>query len=179
VLRVLSLLEILCGSMGCGAIDRMTEMYFHRSRWLALWKRIEGWSIMQDQAKRTLLSTMLMTLILTGCAGGPLTTREQFTYGGGVLGASTGAIIGAASGSAAAGVAIGGPVGAVAGYLIGESLQGGRVVPKKVEVQKLPYRVSGYSRKFKPQEENMATTSAESGKSSGRAAEDSEGGRIF
>jgi len=182
VLRVLSLLEILCGSIGCEAIDRMTEMYFRRSRWLALWKQIEGWSIMQDQAKRTLLSTMLMTLILTGCAGGPLTTREQFTYGGGVLGASTGAIIGAASGSAAAGVAIGGPVGAVAGYLIGESLQGGRVVPKKVEVQKLPYRVSGYSgysRKFKPQEESTAPTSAESGKSSGRAAEDSEGGRIF
>src|SRR5215831_9256730 len=165
--------------MGCEAIDRMTEMCFHRSRWLALWKRIEGWSIMQDQAKRTLLSTMLMTLILTGCAGGPLTTREQFTYGGGVLGASTGAIIGAASGSAAAGAAIGGPVGAVAGYLIGESLQGGRAVPEKAESQKPPYRVSGSGWKFKPPDENTATTSADSGKGAGRAAEDSEGGRVF
>jgi hypothetical protein len=122
---------------------------------------------------------MLMMVILTGCAGGPLTTREQFTYGGGVLGASTGVIIGAASGSAAAGAAIGGPVGALAGYLIGESLQGGRVDSQKAEVQKLPYRVNGYSWKLRPEEEGTATASDESGKSSGRAAEDSEGGRVF
>jgi osmotically inducible lipoprotein OsmB len=164
---------------GKQASDGMMAIYSCGRRWLTLWKHIEEWSIMQGQAKRTLLSAMLMTVILTGCAGGPLTTREQFTYGGGVLGASTGAIIGAASGSAAAGVAIGGPVGAVVGYLIGESLQGGRVLPRKAETQRAPYRVSGDGWKFKPQEESTATTSAESGKSSRRAAGDSEGGRVF
>jgi osmotically inducible lipoprotein OsmB len=161
------------------AIDGMMDRDSDRSRWLTVWKRIEGWSIMQGQPSRTLFSAMLMTLILTGCAGGPLTTREQFTYGGGALGASTGAIIGAASGSAAAGAAIGGPIGAVAGYLIGESLQGGRAVPRKAESQKSPYRVSGGGWKFKPQDEGTATTSAESGKGAGRAAEDNEGGRVF
>jgi osmotically inducible lipoprotein OsmB len=157
----------------------MMNTYFGGSSRLTLWKRIEGWSIMQGQASRTLLSAMLMTLMLSGCAGGPLTTREQFTYGGGVLGASTGAIIGAASGSAAAGAAIGGPVGAVAGYLIGESLQGGRAVPEKAESQQSPYSVSGGGWKFKPSDESTATTSADSGKGAGRAAEDSEGGRVF
>jgi osmotically inducible lipoprotein OsmB len=157
----------------------MMNTYFGGSSRLTLWKRIEGWSIMQGQASRTLLSAMLMTLMLSGCAGGPLTTREQFTYGGGVLGASTGAIIGAASGSAAAGAAIGGPVGAVAGYLIGESLQGGRAVPEKAESQQSPYSVSGGGWKFKPPDESTATTSADSGKGAGRAAEDSEGGRVF
>jgi osmotically inducible lipoprotein OsmB len=157
----------------------MMNTYFGGSSRLTLWKRIEGWSIMQGQASRTLLSAMLMTLMLSGCAGGPLTTREQFTYGGGVLGASTGAIIGAASGSAAAGAAIGGPVGAVAGYLIGESLQGGRAVPEKAESQQSPYSVSGGGWKLKPPDESTATTSADSGKGAGRAAEDSEGGRVF
>ncbi len=157
----------------------MMNTYFGGSSRLTLWKRIEEWSIMQGQASRTLLSAMLMTLMLSGCAGGPLTTREQFTYGGGVLGASTGAIIGAASGSAAAGAAIGGPVGAVAGYLIGESLQGGRAVPEKAESQQSPYSVSGGGWKFKPPDESTATTSADSGKGAGRAVEDSEGGRVF
>ena len=165
--------------MASEAIDGMMDRDSGGSKWRTLWKRLEGWSIMQGQASRTLLSAMLMTLILTGCAGGPLTTREQFTYGGGVLGASTGAIIGAASGSAAAGAAIGGPVGAVAGYLIGESLQGGRAVPQRAESQKAPYRVSGGDWKFKPQDESTTTTSAESGKGAGRAAEDNEGGRVF
>jgi osmotically inducible lipoprotein OsmB len=155
------------------------DMDSGRSRCLTVWRRIEGWSIMQGQASRTLLSALLMTSILTGCAGGPLTTREQFTYGGGVLGASTGAIIGSASGGAAAGAAIGGPVGAVAGYLIGESLQGGRAVPQKAESQKAPYKVSGGGWKVKPQDESTATTSAEGGKGAGRAAEDNEGGRVF
>jgi osmotically inducible lipoprotein OsmB len=179
VLRVLSLVEILCSRVASEAIDGMIDMDSGGSRWLTFRKRIEGWSIMQGQASRTLLSAMLMTLTLTGCAGGPLTTREQFTYGGGALGASTGAIIGAASGSAAAGAAIGGPVGAVAGYLIGESLQGGRAVPQKAESQQSPYRVSGGDWQVKPQDESTATTSAESGKGAGRAAEDNEGGRVF
>ena len=77
------------------------------------------------QAKRVGLSTLLIALMLLGCAGGPFTTREKLTYGGGALGAATGAIIGAASGSAAVGAAIGGPIGAIGGYFIGDSIQGG------------------------------------------------------
>jgi len=48
---------------------------------------------------------------------------EEYTYGGGAIGATTGAIIGAATGGAAIGAVIGGPVGAIGGYLIGDSLQ--------------------------------------------------------
>ncbi len=69
---------------------------------------------------------VFIIVTLSGCAGGPLTTREKFTYGGGAVGAATGAIIGAATGSAAVGALIGGPEGAIGGYLIGGSLDSGR-----------------------------------------------------
>jgi hypothetical protein len=103
------------------------------------------------KAKRTSFGVMLITVALAGCAGGPLTTREMFTYGGGALGAGTGAIIGAASGSAATGAAIGGPVGAIGGFLIGDSLQGGTLPIRGGETRRSNYSVGGYSRKVNSQ----------------------------
>ena len=75
-----------------------------------------------EKKTRTILGAMLIATVLAGWAGGPFTTSEQYTYGGGALGAGTGAIIGVASGSPATGVVIGGPLGAIVGYLIGDSL---------------------------------------------------------
>ena len=75
-----------------------------------------------EKKTRTILGAMLIVTVLAGWVRGPFTTSEQYTYGGGALGAGTGAIIGVASGSPAAGVAIGGPVGVVVGYFIGDSL---------------------------------------------------------
>jgi uncharacterized protein YcfJ len=64
------------------------------------------------------------TLILAGCAGGPLTTREKGAGIGVVGGAVAGGLIGAAVGHPGAGAAIGGGVGLGAGALIGDQMQG-------------------------------------------------------
>ena len=66
---------------------------------------------------------MAALILVSGCSGQPLTTREKGTIGGGLLGAGTGAIIGAAVGHPGAGAAIGGGLGAVGGGLIGNELQ--------------------------------------------------------
>ena len=60
----------------------------------------------------------------TGCAGGPLTTREKGAGVGALGGAAVGGIIGSAVGHPAAGAAIGGGLGLGAGALIGDQLQG-------------------------------------------------------
>ncbi len=74
-----------------------------------------------------ILATVAFVLIaafaLAGCSGQPLSTREEGTLGGGVLGAGAGAIIGAAVGSPGAGAAIGGALGAGTGYVISNSMQ--------------------------------------------------------
>jgi osmotically inducible lipoprotein OsmB len=94
---------------------------------------------------------VFVILTLCGCAGGPLTTREKLTYGGGAIGAATGAIIGAATGSAAVGAVIGGPVGAIGGYLIGDSIQaqggGGGSPARQGAAKNSNCQVGGYSRK--------------------------------
>ena len=66
---------------------------------------------------------LMGALLIAGCSGAPLSTREKGTLGGGVLGAGTGAIIGAAVGAPGAGAAIGGALGAGTGYVIGNALQ--------------------------------------------------------
>jgi osmotically inducible lipoprotein OsmB len=100
--------------------------------------------------KLTLLVAMSLTLILTGCAGGPLSTRERLTLGGGALGAATGAVVGAATGgSAAMGAAIGGPVGLIGGFLIGDSLQGSSACRAQSSSPSSSYRVQGYERSAK------------------------------
>jgi phage tail tape-measure protein len=64
------------------------------------------------------------TLLLGGCAGGSLTTREKGAGIGALGGAAVGGIIGSAVGHPAAGAAIGGGLGLGAGALVGDQLQG-------------------------------------------------------
>jgi outer membrane protein OmpA-like peptidoglycan-associated protein len=63
-------------------------------------------------------------LILAGCAGGDLTTREKGAGIGALGGAAVGGGIGAAVGHPGAGAAIGGVLGLGTGALIGDQLQG-------------------------------------------------------
>ena len=54
----------------------------------------------------TILVAVAAALLVAGCSGEPLSTREKGTLIGGGVGAATGAIIGAAVGSPGAGAAI-------------------------------------------------------------------------
>ncbi len=65
----------------------------------------------------------VLILVVSGCSGQPLTTREKGTLAGGVVGAGTGAIIGSAVGAPGVGAAIGGAIGAAGGALVGNELQ--------------------------------------------------------
>jgi outer membrane lipoprotein SlyB len=74
----------------------------------------------------TKASMLLLAGILfgSGCAGGPLTTREKGAGIGALGGAAAGGLIGAAVGRPGAGAAIGGGLGLGAGALVGDQLQG-------------------------------------------------------
>ena len=75
-------------------------------------------------AKRSLYALLISgTLALAGCAGGPLTTREQAAGIGVLGGAAVGGIVGSTVGHPGAGAAIGGGLGLGAGALIGDQLQ--------------------------------------------------------
>jgi phage tail tape-measure protein len=74
-----------------------------------------------NKSPMVLLAAMLM---VAGCAGGPLTTREKGAGIGAVGGAVAGGLIGAAVGHPGAGAAIGGGLGLGAGALIGDQMQG-------------------------------------------------------
>src|SRR2546430_14379382 len=63
-------------------------------------------------------------LLLAGCAGGPLTTREKGAGIGALGGAAAGGLIGAAVGHPGAGAAIGGGLGLGTGGLGGGQLLG-------------------------------------------------------
>jgi phage tail tape-measure protein len=63
-------------------------------------------------------------IVLSGCSGGSLTTREKGAGIGAVGGAGAGALIGNAVGHTGAGAAIGGVLGLGAGALVGDQLQG-------------------------------------------------------
>jgi hypothetical protein len=63
------------------------------------------------------------SMLLAGCAGAPLTTREKGTLLGGAVGAGGGALVGSTVGAPGAGAAIGGVLGAGTGYVIGNHLQ--------------------------------------------------------
>ncbi|HXG53336.1 MAG TPA: OmpA family protein [candidate division Zixibacteria bacterium] len=73
-------------------------------------------------------------LVVSGCAGGGLTTREKAAGIGALGGAAAGGIIGAAVGRPGAGAAIGGALGLGTGALIGDQLQGQEM--KQAEQQK-------------------------------------------
>jgi outer membrane protein OmpA-like peptidoglycan-associated protein len=64
------------------------------------------------------------SLVVSGCAGGELTTREKGAGIGALGGAAAGGIIGSAVGHAGAGAAIGGVLGLGAGALVGDQLLG-------------------------------------------------------
>jgi len=63
-------------------------------------------------------------ILVAGCSGGPLTTREKGAGVGALGGAAVGGLIGSAVGHPAAGAAIGGGLGLGAGALVGDQLQG-------------------------------------------------------
>lgn len=67
---------------------------------------------------------LLGALILMGCAGGPLSTREKGAGIGALGGAAAGGLVGAAVGHPGAGAAVGGALGLGAGALVGDQLQG-------------------------------------------------------
>jgi hypothetical protein len=64
-----------------------------------------------------------VAMLLAGCTGAPLTTREKGTLLGGAVGAGGGALVGSAVGAPGAGAAIGGVLGAGTGYVVGNHLQ--------------------------------------------------------
>lgn len=67
---------------------------------------------------------LIVLVVISGCSGGSLTTREKGAGIGAVGGAGAGALIGTAVGRPGAGAAIGGVLGLGAGALVGDQLQG-------------------------------------------------------
>src|SRR5436305_726546 len=63
-------------------------------------------------------------LFTSGCAGGPMTTREKGAGIGAVGGAAAGGLIGSAFGHPGMGAAIGAGTGLGAGALVGDYMQG-------------------------------------------------------
>jgi phage tail tape-measure protein len=82
-------------------------------------------------------STFLLAgmLLVTGCAGGPLSTREKGAGIGALGGAAAGGLVGAAVGHPGAGAAIGGGLGLGAGALIGDQLQGHEITNYRQQQQ--------------------------------------------
>ena len=74
--------------------------------------------------KTTAVTVFTSALLLAGCAGGPLTTREKGAGIGALGGAAAGGLIGAAVGRPGTGAAVGGALGLGAGALVGDQLQG-------------------------------------------------------
>ena len=71
-----------------------------------------------------IIGAALISTVTVGCAGGPLTTREEGAGIGALGGAAAGGLIGSAVHHPALGAAIGGGLGLGAGALIGDQLQG-------------------------------------------------------
>jgi len=80
--------------------------------------------MIQSLINKSPMLVLAGTLMLVGCSGGPLTTREKGAGIGAVGGAVAGGLIGAAVGHPGAGAAIGGGLGLGAGALIGDQMQG-------------------------------------------------------
>jgi outer membrane protein OmpA-like peptidoglycan-associated protein len=69
-------------------------------------------------------TALLVAAVLSGCAGGEITTREKGAGIGALGGAAAGGLIGAAVGRPGVGAAVGGVLGLGTGALIGDQLQG-------------------------------------------------------
>ena len=74
--------------------------------------------------KQNTAISLLLSLIVAGCAGGDISTREKGAGIGALGGAAAGGLIGAAVGRPGVGAAIGGALGLGTGALIGDQLQG-------------------------------------------------------
>ena len=74
--------------------------------------------------KSSAMTLITGVLLLAGCSGGPLTTREKGAGIGALGGAAAGGLIGAAVGHPGTGAAVGGALGLGAGALVGDQLQG-------------------------------------------------------
>ena len=93
---------------------------------------------MKTTRKRHYQASILLltaTLLATGCAGGPLSTREKGAGIGALGGAAAGGLIGAAVGHPGAGAAIGGGLGLGAGALVGDQLQGHEITNYRQQQQ--------------------------------------------
>lgn len=69
-------------------------------------------------------AVFISLVLISGCSGGALTTREKGAGIGALGGAAAGGIIGAAVGRPGVGAAVGGALGLGTGALIGDQLQG-------------------------------------------------------
>jgi len=78
--------------------------------------------VRKEFIKGTVASVMAGTILLSGCSGGSLSTREKGAGIGALGGAAAGGIVGAAVRHPAAGALIGGALGLGAGALIGDQL---------------------------------------------------------
>lgn len=78
---------------------------------------------------------LMLALIIAGCSGHPLTTREQGTLAGGAVGAGAGAIIGATVGAPGAGAAIGGTLGGGAGFAVANAVQNEQIRIRRTQLQ--------------------------------------------
>jgi len=70
------------------------------------------------------VALLLATVLMAGCSGGSLSTREKGAGIGALGGAAAGGIIGSAVGRPGVGAAVGGALGLGAGALVGDQLQG-------------------------------------------------------
>ena len=93
---------------------------------------------------------MAFIMILAGCSGQPLSTREKGTLAGGALGAGTGAIVGSAVGAPGTGAAIGGALGAGTGLVVGNALQNQEVQQVQTESQ-----ISNQQREIEQQRQDI------------------------
>lgn len=76
-----------------------------------------------------------VSVLLAGCSGGALTTREKGAGIGALGGAAAGGIVGSAVGHPGAGAAIGGAFGLGAGALVGDQLQGQEITNYRQQQQ--------------------------------------------
>jgi phage tail tape-measure protein len=85
--------------------------------------------------ERTKIFVLAGAMLVTGCAGGSLTTREKGAGVGALGGAAAGGLIGSAVGHPGAGAAIGGAFGLGAGALVGDQLQGHEITNSQQQQQ--------------------------------------------
>jgi hypothetical protein len=122
----------LCGTESAQPYGNAYERHHHvdeRTAQIRSGLRPHGGLMIQEEFKmRTgrigIVALGLAAAFLFGaCSGEPLSTREEGTGIGTVLGAGGGAIVGAAVGHPLAGAAIGGGLGAGTGFVVGNEMQ--------------------------------------------------------